>query len=48
MFVQTIALRDAKFYAYHGFYPEEQLIGNHFLVMMILLKLECMKSSMKL
>lgn len=32
MFVQTVALRDVKFYAFHGFYPEEQLIGNHFLV----------------
>ncbi|TCC91596.1 dihydroneopterin aldolase [Pedobacter frigiditerrae] len=32
MFVQTIALKDVKFYAYHGFYPEEQLTGNHFLV----------------
>ncbi len=32
MFVQTVALKDVKFYAYHGFYPEEQLTGNHFLV----------------
>lgn len=32
MFVQTVALRDVKFYAFHGFYPEEQLTGNHFLV----------------
>ncbi len=32
MFVQTVALKDVKFYAFHGFYPEEQLIGNHFLV----------------
>lgn len=32
MFVQTVALRDVKFYAYHGFYPEEQLIGNLFFV----------------
>ncbi|MDQ7948600.1 MAG: dihydroneopterin aldolase [Pedobacter sp.] len=32
MFVQTIALREVKFYAFHGFYPQEQLTGNHFLV----------------
>ena len=32
MFLQTIALKDVKFYAFHGFYPEEQLIGNHFSV----------------
>ncbi len=32
MFVQTVALKDVKCYAFHGFYPEEQLIGNHFLV----------------
>ena len=32
MFVQTVALKEVKFYAFHGFYPEEQLIGNHFLV----------------
>jgi dihydroneopterin aldolase len=32
MFVQTVALRDVKFYAFHGFYPEEQLTGNHFLL----------------
>ncbi|TKC10369.1 dihydroneopterin aldolase [Pedobacter polaris] len=32
MFVQTVALKEVKFHAYHGFYPEEQLIGNHFLV----------------
>lgn len=32
MFVQTVALKDVKFYAFHGFYPEEQLTGNHFLV----------------
>ena len=32
MFVQTVALKDVKFYAFHGFYPEEQLIGNHFSV----------------
>ena len=32
MFVQTIALKDVRFYAFHGYYPEEQLIGNHFLV----------------
>ncbi|WP_379091830.1 dihydroneopterin aldolase [Pedobacter sp. UC225_65] len=32
MFVQTVALREVKFYAFHGFYPEEQFTGNHFLV----------------
>ncbi|RZL46092.1 MAG: dihydroneopterin aldolase [Pedobacter sp.] len=32
MFVQTVALKDVKFHAFHGFYPEEQLTGNHFLV----------------
>jgi dihydroneopterin aldolase len=32
MFIQTVALKDVKFFAFHGFYPEEQLIGNHFLV----------------
>ena len=32
MFVQTVALKEVKFHAFHGFYPEEQLTGNHFLV----------------
>ncbi len=32
MLTQTVALYDVKFYAFHGFYPEEQLTGNHFLV----------------
>lgn len=27
---QTIALNDARFYAYHGLYPEEQILGNEF------------------
>lgn len=27
-----IALHEVKFFAYHGFYPEEQILGNHFLV----------------
>ncbi len=26
----TIALDKLPFYAYHGFYPEENIIGNHF------------------
>ena len=30
MFIQTVALKDVKCYAFHGFYPEEQLTGNHF------------------
>jgi dihydroneopterin aldolase len=28
----TIALEQAAFYAYHGLYPEEAVIGNHFLL----------------
>jgi len=32
MFIQTVALKEVKCYAFHGFYPEEQLTGNHFLV----------------
>nr|WP_262916145.1 dihydroneopterin aldolase [Pedobacter montanisoli] len=32
MFTQTVALKDVKFYAFHGFYPEEQLTGNYFIV----------------
>ncbi|WP_231459442.1 MULTISPECIES: dihydroneopterin aldolase [unclassified Pedobacter] len=31
-FKQTVALKDVKCFALHGFYPEEQLIGNHFVV----------------
>lgn len=27
-----VALHGMSFFAYHGFYPEEQLIGNHFLL----------------
>ncbi|MGY4536402.1 dihydroneopterin aldolase [Mucilaginibacter sp. UYNi724] len=27
-----VALEGAEFYAYHGFYPQEQVIGTHFLV----------------
>ena len=27
-----IALHQIKFFAYHGFYPEEQILGNHYLV----------------
>lgn len=30
MFIQTVALKDVKCYAFHGFYPQEQLTGNHF------------------
>ena len=25
-----VALHDAEFFAYHGYYPEEQLLGNRF------------------
>lgn len=32
MLIQTVALRDVKCHALHGYYPEEQLIGNVFLV----------------
>lgn len=32
MFIQTVALKEVKFYAFHGFYPEEQLTGNQFSV----------------
>lgn len=32
MFVQTVALKEVKFYAFHGYYPEEQLTGSHFSV----------------
>nr|WP_068887111.1 dihydroneopterin aldolase [Pedobacter panaciterrae] len=31
-YIQTVALRDVKCYAYHGYYPEEQLTGIYFLV----------------
>ena len=31
-FKQTVALKDVKCFALHGYYPEEQLIGNHFIV----------------
>ncbi len=27
-----VALHEVKFYAYHGFYPEEQILGGHYLV----------------
>jgi dihydroneopterin aldolase len=30
--VLTIALEQASFYAYHGLYPEEAVIGNHFML----------------
>lgn len=29
---QCISLHDAHFYAFHGFYPEEQVTGNEFVV----------------
>jgi len=31
-FKQTVALKDVKCFALHGYYPEEQIIGNHFIV----------------
>jgi len=32
LFKQTVSLKDVKCFALHGFYPEEQLTGNHFIV----------------
>jgi len=32
MLIQTVALKDVKFFALHGYYAEEQVTGNHFLV----------------
>ena len=32
MYTQTVALRDVKCHALHGFYPEEQLTGCVFMV----------------
>jgi dihydroneopterin aldolase len=32
MLIQTVALKDVRCFAYHGFYPEEQILGTHFLV----------------
>ena len=29
---QEVALTDARFYAYHGYYAEEQVLGNEFTV----------------
>ena len=29
---QQVALADARFFAYHGYYPEEQVLGNEFTV----------------
>ena len=29
---QKVALNDIRFFAYHGFYPEEQKVGNEFFV----------------
>lgn len=31
---QQVALTDARFFAYHGYYPEEQVAGNDFTVYM--------------
>jgi dihydroneopterin aldolase len=28
----TVAIHGAEFFAYHGFYPEEQKLGNKFIV----------------
>jgi dihydroneopterin aldolase len=32
MLIQTVALKDVRCFAHHGFYPEEQILGTHFLV----------------
>lgn len=29
---QEVGLSDLRFYAFHGFYPEEQILGNEFFV----------------
>ncbi|MXV50471.1 dihydroneopterin aldolase [Pedobacter sp. HMF7647] len=31
-FRQKVALENVRFFAYHGFYPEEQLTGNEFVL----------------
>lgn len=31
-YMQTVALKDVKCYAFHGYYPEEQLTGIYFMV----------------
>jgi dihydroneopterin aldolase len=31
-YIQTVALRDVKCFAFHGYYPEEQLTGIYFMV----------------
>lgn len=28
--IQKVALEGVRFFSYHGFYPEEQLVGNEF------------------
>ena len=30
--VQTVALKDVKCFGFHGFYPEEQIIGCYFIL----------------
>ena len=30
--MQLIALEGMKFFAYHGYYEEEQIVGNHFIL----------------
>lgn len=40
----TISLNNLEFYSFHGYYQEENLIGNHFLVdIIVLLNDEVMK-----
>lgn len=32
MYIQTVVLKEVKHHAYHGYYPEEQLVGGNFTV----------------
>lgn len=32
MLIQTVALKDVSVFAYHGYYPEEQVLGRRFLI----------------
>jgi len=32
MLIQTVALKDVAVFAFHGYYPEEQVLGTKFLV----------------
>lgn len=30
--MQQVSLKDVRFYAFHGYFPEEQILGNEFFV----------------